>query len=82
MLFKNQGTRLFPGSTFYHSCNLRHSYIHEVVTVGVGVSLLRSPSLLGRYFYCSSLIFFRLYLIKVRIGKVLVILWCFSSAEI
>ena len=34
----------------------------------------------GSIFYCSPLIFFRLYLIKVRIGKL--ILWCFSSAEI
>ena len=97
---KKSRSRLFPGSTFYHSRNLRHSSIHELVTVRcfpphnrekwshsltegfyfVGMSSLRSPSLLGWYCYCFPLIFFRLYLIKVRIGKL--ILWCFSSAEI
>lgn len=94
---KKSRSRLFPGSTCYHSRNLRHSSIHELGTVSCFFPHNRenwSHSLNGRFLLCTRvlaeitvivgsifllfpLIFFRLYLIKVRIGKLNTVVFFF-----
>ena len=68
-VFQKSRSRLFPGSTFYHSRNLRHSSIHELVTVNCFLPHIRenwSHSLKWRFLLCRDV----LAEITVNIGSI------------